>query len=27
ELDKMTQDHVDIIDKAAVRKEQEVMEV
>ena len=27
ELDKMTQEHVDIIDKASVRKEQEVMEV
>jgi ribosome recycling factor len=27
ELDKMTQEHVDVIDKAAVRKEQEVMEV
>ena len=26
-LDKMTQEHVDIIDKAAIRKEQEVMEV
>ena len=27
DLDKMTQEHVDTIDKAAVRKEQEVMEV
>lgn len=27
ELDKMTQEHVETIDKAAVRKEQEVMEV
>ena len=27
DLDKMTQEHVDIIDKAAIRKEQEVMEV
>ena len=27
DLDKMTQEHVDAIDKAAVRKEQEVMEV
>jgi ribosome recycling factor len=27
DLEKMTQEHVDTIDKAAVRKEQEVMEV